>query len=284
MISFPNAKINLGLHVVEKRQDGFHNIETVFYPASLCDALEIVPSKNPGVEFTTSGLDIPGDPDSNLCLKACSTLLSHIPHPESHIPYPGVHIHLHKVIPTGAGLGGGSSDGAHTLKLLNDLWQIALSDDQLEGLARRLGSDCAFFIRNRPVFASGKGDHFEPVDLDLSGYKIVIAVPPVHVSTQEAYAMVTPRKPELSLKEIVRMPVESWKGILINDFEEPVMNKYQVIGEVKEKMYHQGALYAAMSGSGAAVFGIFSRQSAVFTSQSSAQRLQFDPSIEIRLL
>ena len=252
MISFPNAKINLGLQVVEKRPDGFHNIETVFYPINLCDALEIIPSDKEGIEFDTTGTPVHGDPESNLVLKAARLMTD-----------ASLKIHLHKVIPMGAGLGGGSSDAAFALKLLNDLWQLEFTDSQLQDLARKLGSDCAFFIENRPVFAFGRGDQFESIDLDLSGYQVVVSVPDVHVSTPEAYAMVTPRKPKRSLKEIILLPVEEWKGTLINDFEKPVMAKYPVIREIKEELYNQGALYAAMSGSGAAVFGLFSPQLAV---------------------
>lgn len=267
MIVFPNAKINLGLHVTEKRPDGFHNIETAFYPVpGLCDALEIIPSDRQGVEFTTSGLPIPGDPAGNLILKAYHLLLSVIPYPVSGIRYPGSgklppasRIHLHKVIPAGAGLGGGSSDAAFTLKLLNDLQGLNLSVFQLHDLAKRLGSDCAFFIENKPVFATGRGDQFEPIHLDLTGYRIEIIVPQIHVSTPEAYSMVTPRKPDQSLKDIIQLPVEQWKEKIVNDFEKPVMKKYPVIREAREEMYNRGAVYAAMSGSGSAVFGLFKR-------------------------
>jgi len=292
MISFPAAKINLGLHVVEQRADGFHNIETVFYPVSLCDVLEIIPSEKEGVEFTSSGLPISGDPSDNLILRAISLISSGIQSPVSspqstihntqspvsshqspvtnhHLP--GIRIHLHKVIPMGAGLGGGSSDGACTIKMLNDLWKPDLSVRQLQDLARQLGSDCAFFIGNKPAFATGKGDQFEPIDLDLSGNRIVVVVPPVHMSTQEAYLMVKPRKPVQSIREIIRLPVEQWESRLINDFEEPVMKRHPVIREIKQQLYKQGAIYAAMSGSGAAVYGIFSPQSAV-------RSLRFDPS------
>ncbi len=235
----------------------------------MCDVLEIVPSENGGVEFTCTGISIPGDPESNLVLKALGLIRdtryamrdtqTGIVDLESQIADPGSHIHLHKVIPTGAGLGGGSSDAAYSLKLMNDLWKLELSVTQLQDIARQLGSDCAFFIENKPVFASGRGDQFEPIDLDLSEYKIVVVAPPVHVRTQEAYGMVTPRKPRHSLKEIVRLPADRWRRLLSNDFEEPVMKKYPVIREVKEELYRRGAIYAAMSGSGSAVFGIFSK-------------------------
>jgi len=263
VISFPNAKINLGLHVTEKRPDGFHNIETVLYPIPITDILEIILSEKKGIAFTATGTPIPGDPEKNLVLKAVNLISD-----------TGYRIHLHKIIPTGAGLGGGSADGAFALKLLNDLWKLDLSVAQMQDFARRLGSDCAFFIENRPVFAFGRGDRFEPMAPDLSEYRIVIVVPPVQVSTPEAYSLVTPRQPLHSLKEIISQPVEEWTGLLTNDFEEPVMNNYPVIREVKEELYRQGAIYAAMSGSGAAVYGVFSRQWAVGSGQ-------FDPSFRV---
>ncbi len=266
MISFPNAKINLGLHVVEQRADGFHNIETALYPVPMCDVLEIVPSEKQGVELTSSGIPIiPGDPASNLVTKSCQLISSSIQHPAS-----SIQIHLHKVIPMGAGLGGGSSDGAFTLKMLNDIYCLDLSVPQLQDLARQLGSDCAFFIESTPVIATGKGDQFEPIDIDLSGFQIVVVVPPLHCSTPEAYAMVEPKRPKESIKEIITMPVEQWKSHLVNDFEESAMSRYPVIREIKEGLYSQGAIYAAMSGSGSAVFGIFSPQSAVHSLQMDA--------------
>ncbi|MBL7113338.1 MAG: 4-(cytidine 5'-diphospho)-2-C-methyl-D-erythritol kinase [Bacteroidales bacterium] len=284
MLLFPNAKINLGLHVVKKRPDGFHNIETLFYPIPLCDVLEIIQADQEDIEFTSSGLPIPGDAGSNLVMKAVNLMSdAGCRMPDAPLPLwggvgggvtAGIRIHLHKLIPMGAGLGGGSSDGAHTIKLLNDLWKLGWTVSQMQEVARQLGSDCAFFIENVPVLAAGRGDQFEPVDLDLSGYQIVVVIPPVPVSTQEAYAMITPRKPERSLKEAIRLPVERWKEILINDFEEPVMKKHPVIREMKEELYRQGAIYASMSGSGAAVYGIFSPQSSVLS-------LQFDPSLKV---
>jgi len=270
MITLPNAKINLGLHVVSKRPDGFHNIETVFYPVNLCDALEIIPSEKEGVEFSASGLPIPGDPADNLVLKAVNIVGSGQLAIGNRQPAfakasagkraTSYEIHLYKAIPSGSGLGGGSSDAAYTIKMLNELMKMGLSVEQMQDLARQLGSDCAFFIENRPVLATGRGDRFQPVELDLSHYRIEISIPEVHVSTAEAYALVTPRKPEKELREIIQLPVEEWKDRLVNDFEKPVMRKYPVIRETKEEIYNRGALYAAMSGSGAAVYGIFSKQ------------------------
>jgi 4-diphosphocytidyl-2-C-methyl-D-erythritol kinase len=254
MITFPNAKINLGLKVLEKRTDGFHNIETIFYPVGLSDILEIIPSKDGVLTFEPTGLRVPGDKNDNLCVKAFH-LLSSILH------LPPVKIHLHKVIPTGSGLGGGSSDGAFAIKMLNDLFLLGLSDDQMMDYARNLGSDCAFFILNRPVFAFNKGDHFEPLELDLSGYRIEVVTPGIHVSTAEAYSMIDLRAEswthESPLKEIIRKPVVEWEKNLINDFEKPVFNKYPELKRIKQDLYEKGALYASMSGSGSSFYGIF---------------------------
>jgi 4-diphosphocytidyl-2-C-methyl-D-erythritol kinase len=250
MIVFPNGKINLGLNILSKRTDGFHNLETLFYPLALHDALEIIPAADGIFEFISSGLPIPGETGSNLCSKAFRLM-------QSAYGLPAVKIHLHKVIPTGAGLGGGSSDGAFTLKLLNDLFETGLEKDRLKTYAITLGSDCAFFLDNQPSFARERGDHLEPVHLNLSGLTLALIIPPVHVSTAEAFAMVTPVQPVRSLKEVLQLPVEQWKDVLVNDFEKPVFVKYPVIGEIKQKLYSKGALFAAMTGSGAAVYGIF---------------------------
>ncbi len=276
MIVFPNAKINLGLHVTGKRHDGFHNIETVFYPIALHDALEINPASDGKTTFTTSGIPIPGKPESNLCIQAYHLLKSAIPHPSSAIRHPSsaiphpssaiphptsaIRIHLHKAIPMGAGLGGGSSDGAFTVKLLNRLFGLGLEVPQMEDFARMLGSDCAFFIGNKPVLASGRGDQFAPCAVELSGFQIAVVKPNVHVDTAGAYEMLTPKRPERPLGEIIVQPVESWKVDLVNDFEEPVFRKFPEIGEIKQKLYDTGAIYASMSGSGSAVYGIFNEK------------------------
>jgi len=254
MIAFPNAKINLGLKVLHKRPDGFHNIETIFYPVGLSDILEIIPTKDGVLSFAATGLRIPGDPKENLCLKAFHLLSSDL-----HLP--PVKIHLHKVIPIGAGLGGGSSDGAFTIKLLNDIFSLGLSDDQMMDYARNLGSDCAFFILNKPAFAFGKGDRFEFIDLDLSGYRIGIETPEIHINTVEAYAMIRPKSEPSEffpiLKKIISQPVKEWKDLLVNDFEHPVFNKYPELEKIKQDFYERGALYASLSGSGSSIFGIF---------------------------
>jgi 4-diphosphocytidyl-2-C-methyl-D-erythritol kinase len=249
MISFPNAKINLGLYVTEKRPDGFHNIESCFYPVGWKDILEIIPAKI--FSFTSSGIDIPGDAKSNLCVKAYQFL-------QHDYQIPPVQIHLHKVIPIGAGLGGGSADGAFTIKMLNTIFKLDLSIAQMENYARKLGSDCAFFIRNKPVFCFGKGDQFEDVEVNLSNYFFALINPQIHVGTTEAYAGISPQFPFQSIKGVLQKPVHEWRNQLSNDFEKTVCKKYQAITDIKEILYTQGAFYASMSGSGSTVYGIFS--------------------------
>lgn len=251
MIVFPNAKINIGLNVVERRPDGFHNIESVFYPVKeLFDVLEVVESNE--LKFTSSGITIPGSHDDNLCLKAYRLI-------KADFDVASVRIHLHKVIPIGAGLGGGSADAAFALKALNELFKLQLTDEQLINYARKLGSDCAFFIKNSPVYAFGKGDEFEPVVLDLSNYNIKIEYPNTHIGTAEAYAGVNPKKSVTSLKEAIHLPISEWRNALKNDFEDSIFPNHPQIKSVKEKFYTEGALYSSMTGSGSAVFGVFKR-------------------------
>ncbi len=248
MISFPNAKINIGLNVVSKRTDGYHNLETVFFPVKLADALEIVEADE--FAFSSSGIEIGGAAKSNLVVKAYDLL-------KKDFELPPVKIHLHKMVPYGAGLGGGSSDAAFTLKMLNDQFELGLKNDQLERYASKLGADCPFFIQNKPVFAHGIGNQFEQTTLDLSDYKIVIAKPAVSVSTVEAYRNIVPAKPEFDLRNLAQLPIHEWKDVVKNDFENTVFPQYPVIQELKQSLYEAGALYASMSGSGSAVFGIF---------------------------
>jgi 4-diphosphocytidyl-2-C-methyl-D-erythritol kinase len=259
MISYPNAKINLGLRVVEKRSDGYHNIESVFYPVPLCDILEVLPSTTGETSFHLSGLTIPGSVNENLCLKAVGLLQPAAGSLPSAVlrPPSSVSIYLHKMIPTGSGLGGGSSDAAFTLKVVNDLYRLSLIDEELARMAGRLGSDCPFFIRNRPAFAEGRGEILTEVEVSLHGYFLALVIPPVHIQTSEAYETVTPGKPAVSVREVIGLPVEEWKGKLINDFEKPMISKFPEIGEAKEKLYELGAVYASMSGSGSAVYGLF---------------------------
>lgn len=254
MITFPNAKINLGLNIVSKRADGYHNLETIFYPVPVCDALEIVPAKNKETTFTGSGLAIEGETENNLVMKAYRLL-------EKDFKLLPVDIYLRKNIPFGAGLGGGSSDAAFMLKLLNEFNDLNLSSKQLEEYASRLGADCAFFIRNKPVFAEGIGDEFSNIELSLKGYSVVIIKPDIFVSTKEAYAGAKPQIPEISLQEIAKLPVTQWKDVMKNDFEKSLFPLYPEIENSINKLYEQGAVYASMSGSGSAIFGIFADMS-----------------------
>lgn len=255
MITYPNAKINLGLNIVEKRPDGYHNLETIFYPINLQDALEVTKLEGEG-EYTlkVSGTPIEGEPDNNLVVKAYRLLKKDFPE------MPGIDIHMYKHIPTGAGLGGGSADAAFMIKLLNEKFNLGLSVEKMEEYAASLGADCAFFIQNKPVFASGIGNIFESINLSLKGYYIVLVKPDIFVSTKDAFAHIQPMHPGQSLKEIVRMPVETWRATMKNDFEESVFQKYPGIAAIKDKLYDMGAIYASMSGSGSSVFGIFREQ------------------------
>lgn len=249
MITFPNAKINLGLQVLRKRNDGFHDIETAFYPIPLRDSLEILKLSGRKGSFRQYGLRLGGG--ENLCQKAYNLL-------KEKYDIAPVSMYLLKNIPAGAGLGGGSSDAAHTLIMLNEMFDLDISSAELEILAAQLGSDCPFFIRNMPVLAEGRGEVFTPIKPGLGGKYIVVVKPDLHVSTPEAYAMVRPDQGRASLRDILEKPVEQWKDVLFNDFETPVFKNYPAIRQIKEKMYDDGALYASMSGSGSAVFGIFS--------------------------
>ena len=250
MICFPNAKINLGLNIVSKRTDGYHNIETIFYPINLRDVLEIVPSKEKEGVFKQTGIEIEGDPNSNLVLKAYRLLKEQFNIPE-------IDIYLRKNIPFGAGLGGGSADAAFMLKLLNDYAELNLSTEQLEAFAAKIGADCPFFIQNKPMFAEGIGNIFTPVELSLKGYYMTLIKPDIHVSTQEAYSNVHPQQPSIPIIDIIKKPMDEWNNLLFNDFEESVFSKHPAIRDIKEKLYKSGALYASMSGSGSSVFGIF---------------------------
>ncbi len=254
MLVFPNAKINLGLNIVEKRTDSFHNIESVFYPIGWSDVLEIVQYRGKSkkrLHFQSTGISIPGKPNDNLCVKAYNLL-------SSQFDLPPIKIHLHKLIPIGAGLGGGSSDAAFFLKAINNLFELNLSFGELHHYARELGSDCSFFISNQPTFAEGKGDEMEHVKVNISGKHLVVIKPPIHISTKEAYARVQPQKPIVSLEEIILQPISSWKYTVVNQFEDSVFPQFPEVQNIKEKLYAHGAEYAAMSGSGSAVFGLFS--------------------------
>lgn len=252
MITFPNAKINLGLNITEKRPDGYHNLETIFYPIPLEDALEACPRKEGlgSYSLSQSGLSIEGDAENNLVVKAYKLL-------DETYHLPPVDIYLHKHIPSGAGLGGGSADAAFMLKLLNQMCSLNLTDDQLEAYAARLGADCAFFIRNQPTYAEGIGNIFSPVKLSLAGWQLLLVKPDIFVSTRDAFARIRPRRPERNLRDLISQPVESWKDYMINDFEESVFPQFPAIGDIKTELYHLGAVYASMSGSGSSVYGLF---------------------------
>lgn len=255
MIVFPNCKINLGLNILNKRSDGYHNLETIFYPIPLTDSLEIIENrqtvKSPTFPFTTSGIPISGKPSSNLCVKAYRLLKQDFP------DMPGVKIHLHKIIPSGAGLGGGSADAAFSLKVMNELFKLQLTNEQLIHYAAKLGSDCPFFIINKPCFASGRGEILEEIQLDLSLFKFIIVNPRIHIDTGRAFLNMTPSKPEKTVKEIIAGPLKSWKDELINDFEKIIFQQHHEIMEIKDSLYRNGAIYASMSGSGSTVVGIF---------------------------
>ncbi|MFN8416027.1 MAG: 4-(cytidine 5'-diphospho)-2-C-methyl-D-erythritol kinase [Cytophagaceae bacterium] len=249
MIAFPNAKINLGLYITEKRQDGYHNIETIFYPIPWSDILEIIPSEN--TTFNSSGINIPGDTSSNLCIKAYQLL-------KDKYKLPPVHIYLHKIVPIGAGLGGGSSDASFTLSSLNKLFDLNLNNSELEEYASKLGSDCAFFIENKATYAYGKGDQFKALtNFSLKGYYILLIYPPIAISTQEAYNGITPKKSDSNIIDVLNSPIQSWKENLNNDFEVSLFPKYPVLKKIKEDLYQSGAIYASMSGSGSTMFGIY---------------------------
>ncbi|MGY3055158.1 4-diphosphocytidyl-2-C-methyl-D-erythritol kinase [Pedobacter sp. UYEF25] len=251
MLSFPNAKINLGLHITEKRSDGYHNLQTVLYPIGIKDAVEITDAIETSCEI--HGIHVPGNTDDNLCLKAFQLLCVDFDlAPQK--------INLLKNIPVGAGLGGGSADAAFTLKLINDRFELNLSDEQLLHYARKLGADCAFFIKNKPVFGYNRGDEFEDIDIDLSNYFMVVVMPNIHMSTANAYASVSPRVPLKPLKNILKQPIETWQEELKNDFELSVFKSYPAIAEIKSKLYKAGAIFALLSGSGASVFAIFDNE------------------------
>ena len=245
---FPNAKINLGLQVIKKRHDGFHNIVSCIYPIGWCDVLEIL--KGSELNFTSSGLEIPGDPKDNLCLYAYHLL-------KEEFDIPPIHLHLHKAIPIGAGLGGGSSDAAFTLKGLQQLFDLPLADYELEQMAAKMGSDCPFFIGGHATIATGVGDQLEKFDLDLPSLQLLVVTPPIHVNTGEAYGLLTPRNVKSDLKQKLKEHPTQWSQQVVNDFEKPIFEKFPAISGVKEKMMAKGAIYSSLSGSGSSVFGIF---------------------------
>ena len=256
MITFPIAKINLGLNVVEKRPDGYHNLQTVFYPVPIKDALEIVPMSegfpsDVDCDLKVTNINIQGDEQRNLVVRAYQLLKADFPN------LPRIHAHLWKGIPIQAGMGGGSSDCAYMIRLLNETFELGLTNEQMEQYAARLGADCAFFIQSSPCYAEGIGEILQPIALDLSGWHIGVVRPDIPVPTKEAFSRIQPHYPALNCREAVMQPVETWRNNLTNDFEESVFALHPEIGNVKEQLYNMGATYAAMTGSGSALFGLF---------------------------
>jgi 4-diphosphocytidyl-2-C-methyl-D-erythritol kinase len=253
MLRFPNAKINLGLHITRKRDDGFHDLETIFYPVkTMRDALELVPAEGEKGTFHASGLPVGSDEQTNLVWRAYKLMQEHFPG-----EVPAMDLYLHKAVPMGAGLGGGSADAAFALQMLDEMCGLGLSGDDLEKLALELGSDCPFFIRNTPQFATGRGEQMEPITIDLSAYRIEVVCPDVHVSTRAAFSRIVPKPSGFDLRTLPQVPINEWKNILRNDFEESVFVQFPEIAAAKENLYADGAIYACMSGSGSAVYGIF---------------------------
>lgn len=252
MVVFPPCKINLGLSVLSKRTDGYHDLETCFYPVPWQDILEIIRANT--FSFTSSGDAIPGPDDQNLCVKAYDIL-------KKDFDIGPVKIHLHKIIPSGAGLGGGSSDAAYTLRVLNEMFSLQLSYDSLIVYASRLGSDCAFFVQDKPMFGMGRGEILSDASISLKGKYIILIKPNIHVSTAVAFSGIIPRKPTQRITDVVtKVPIAEWKGLLKNDFEDSVFKKYPELSTIKEKLYSLGAMYASMSGSGSSLFGIFDEE------------------------
>lgn len=254
MITYPNAKINIGLNITERRPDGYHNIESVFYPINLQDAVEIktIEGEEPqgGYKLKVSGTILDGTPDDNLVVKAYKLL-------RKDFNFPAQKIHLYKHIPVGAGLGGGSSDAAAIIKMLNEKFALGLTSEQMQNYAVQIGADCPFFINNTPVFATGIGNIFTPIEFSLHGKTIILVKPDIFVSTRDAYALVKPSPATIPLTEAIKQPISEWKQFITNDFEKSVFAKYPEIAAIKDKLYDMGALYASMSGSGSAVYGIF---------------------------
>lgn len=262
MLVFPNAKINLGLNIIRKRQDGYHELETCFYPVSWKDMLEAVPSV--AQSMSLSGIELPDD-GINIVEKAYQLL-------NKDYPLPAVKIHLHKIIPIGAGLGGGSADAAFALRLFNDLFELGLTDETLMHYATQLGADCAFFIKNKPTLAGGIGEQLTEVDVSLRGKSLLLVYPGIHISTKEAYARVIPGEPKHSIKNtLTKKPITDWQYYLINDFENALFARYPELPKIKQTLYDHGALFASMSGSGSCMYGIFDK----------LPDIDFDPNFKI---
>lgn len=255
MICFPNAKINIGLRVTGKRSDGYHDIESILYPIGLTDILEISEQEKVSgnsISLDTTGIKIDSPPKENLVFRTAELL-------RKEYSIPPLSIHLHKLIPTGSGLGGGSSDAAFLLRLLNKKFNIGIGEEKMLEIASVLGSDCPFFLNNTSAFISGRGENIQPISLNLCQFYLVVVCPDIHIDTGLAYSQITPSKPELSLQKLIKYPVSQWKENIYNDFEKPVFSKYPSIKKIKEKLYRMGAIYSSLTGSGSAVYGLFDK-------------------------
>lgn len=252
MINFPNCKINLGLQVLDKRPDGYHDLCTIFYPLAVRDVLEAISAAE--TTITVTGIPVDGDPEKNLCIKAWQLLKNDYP------DLSPVSIHLHKIIPMGAGLGGGSADGAFMLQLLNRKYQLNIPTEKLMEYALQLGSDCPFFLHNKPCIATGRGETLTPVELNLTNYSFLLVHPGIHVNTGWAFSQISPAAANADLAAIIQQPVEQWRDQLVNDFEAPVCKHFPEMQAIKDKLYNAGAIYASMTGSGSCFFGIFPKK------------------------
>ena len=253
MISFPNCKINLGLNILRKRADGYHDLETIFFPLPLTDVIEVVkfPEAAADIQFSSTGLTVNGKLEDNLCIRAYRLLQKDFPQ------LPPVKIHLHKVIPMGAGLGGGSANAAFMMKLLDKKFHLQLTNEKLLDYSLQLGSDCPFFVINKPAIGTGRGEFLQTISLDLSAYSFLLVDPAIHINTAWAFSQLAAPVARRPVHEVMQLPIESWKYELVNDFEEPVCNFHPALRQVKETLYEAGALYASMSGSGSCFYGIF---------------------------
>lgn len=276
MIKFPNAKINLGLDIVAKRADGYHDLSTVFYPIPLNDAVEITENGGDGATLTISGNSVDCPPEKNLVVRAYEMM-------RLCVDLPGVDIHLHKAIPDGAGLGGGSADATNVLMILNEMFNLEKDEDELSLLASTLGADCPFFVYNRPMIASGIGDVLTDIDINLSGKSMILIKPDVYVSTKAAYAKVVPAKPEIPIEEIIKLPIQQWHGKLKNDFEVSVFEQFPLLAEIKQALYNSGAVYASMSGSGSSMFGIYNNAEDAANMAKSGQLDKFGKVFAMKL-
>lgn len=270
MISFSPCKINLGLRITAKRIDGYHDLDTVFYPLALYDALEFIEANE--MKFSSSSIPIP-IVGKNIVIAAYDLVKSDYPN------IPALHIHLHKQIPIGAGLGGGSGNAVTMLKMLNTYYNLNLSEEKLFQYALQLGSDCPFFLHETACEASGRGEVLNSIALDLSDYQIVLVYPDLHVSTASAFSAIQPQQLQLSCSEIVKQPIETWRDLLVNDFEVPLFNSYPILAEIKRKLYELGASYAAMSGSGSALYGLFKHHQVLDKKKLSREELLVDKQI-----